>query len=71
VRDAALFGSADRAERRYRRRYIPAQRLYGAEARPLECADLVVHTDDPERPLLERGGRCHGIVGEPGGATGG
>lgn len=53
-RDVALFGSRDEVERRYRRKYIPGQRLYYAAARPTETADVVVYNDDPARPLLER-----------------
>ena len=41
-RDAPLFGSREEAERRYRLRYQPGQRLYFADARPLENADVVV-----------------------------
>src|SRR5919204_1789518 len=48
----ALFGSREEAERRYRRRYQPGQRLYFAEARPVEAADVVVVNDDPARPAL-------------------
>jgi uridine kinase len=44
-RDTPRFGSREEAERRYRRRYQPGQRLYFAEARPLEAADVVVRTD--------------------------
>jgi uridine kinase len=43
-RDTPLFGSREVAERRYRLRYQPGQRLYFAEARPLEAADVVVRT---------------------------
>lgn len=50
TRDLALFGSSAEVERRYRERYIPAQLLYFAEARPAERADVIVHNDDPERP---------------------
>jgi uridine kinase len=38
-------------ERRWRERYLPAQRLYFATARPADQADIVVHNDEPERPL--------------------
>jgi uridine kinase len=51
-RDAELFGSRSEVERRYRGRYIPAQRLYGAECRPAETADVVVLNDDPGFPVL-------------------
>ena len=51
-RDAALFGSREEAERRYRLRYQPGQRLYFAEACPLHAADVVVVNDDPARPAI-------------------
>jgi uridine kinase len=47
-RDTPRFGSREEAERRYRRRYQPGQRLYFAEARPLEAADVVVRTGRAE-----------------------
>ena len=54
-RDAALFGSREEAERRYRLCYQPGQRLYFAEARPLDAADVVVVNDDPTRPAIRTG----------------
>ena len=54
-RDAALFGSREEAERRYRLRYQPGQRLYFAEAQPVEAADVVVLNDDPVRPAIRTG----------------
>jgi uridine kinase len=51
-RDRALFGSAAVVEERYRRRYIPGQQIYLAEARPHERADMIVHNDDPGKPRL-------------------
>lgn len=50
IRESA---SSPEVERRWRERYIPAQRLYLASARPAESADVIVHNDDPERPILE------------------
>ncbi|MEU7752842.1 uridylate kinase [Micromonospora sp. NPDC049171] len=38
-------------ERRWRERYIPSQQLYVATARPTHRADVVVHNDEPQRPL--------------------
>jgi len=52
-RDQGRFGSADEVERRWRSRYIPAQQLYFATARPTEHADVVVHNDDPQHPAWE------------------
>jgi uridine kinase len=51
-RDTPIFGSRAEAERRYRARYQPGQRLYFAEARPLDAADVVVVNDDPARPVI-------------------
>jgi len=53
VRDSELFGSAEKAERRYRKRYIPAQQGYFKSARPLDHADLVLINDDPLKPIVQ------------------
>jgi uridine kinase len=57
IRDVTLFGSADEVERRYRRRYIPAQELYLRDARPAERAAVIVKNDDPGDPSLLVHGR--------------
>jgi uridine kinase len=57
IRDRELFGSQAEVESRYRRRYIPGQKLYLAEADPLRTADVVVENDDPARPTLASYGR--------------
>ena len=51
TRDLARLGSAAEVERRFRTRYIPAQKLYFATARPADHADIIVHNDEPRRPL--------------------
>jgi uridine kinase len=51
-RDQALLGGRRAAERRYRRRYLPGQRLYLESIRPAELADVVVDNTDPSRPRL-------------------
>ena len=53
IRDEALYGSTTEVERRWRNRYIPAQQLYFATARPTEHADIIVHNDEPNRPAWE------------------
>ena len=53
VRDQSPHGSTADVERRWRDRYIPAQQLYFATARPAERADIVVHNDEPQRPTWE------------------
>jgi uridine kinase len=50
IRDLARLGSTAAVERRFRDRYIPAQRLYFAEAHPADRADIIVHNDHPEHP---------------------
>jgi uridine kinase len=50
VRDAELFGDAGIVRERYRRRYLPAQQLYRADAQPAERADVVIDNEDPARP---------------------
>jgi uridine kinase len=50
VRDLAQLGSTAEVERRFRTRYIPAQQLYFAAARPDEHADIIVRNDEPQRP---------------------
>ncbi len=50
IRDAELYGSPDEAERRYRARYLPAQRHYRRAVRPGELADVVLENDDPSQP---------------------
>jgi uridine kinase len=52
-RDVELLGSREEVERRYRTRYLPGQRLYFEEARPLAAADLIVVNDDPSVPELD------------------
>jgi uridine kinase len=53
IRDLARLGSAAEVERRFRTRYIPAQRLYFAAARPADHADIVVRNDEPRRPAWQ------------------
>jgi len=53
TRDQGLFGSTTEIERRYRNRYIPAQQLYFATARPTDHADIIVHNDEPQQPAWE------------------
>ena len=53
IRDQAQFGTTADVERRWRNRYIPAQQLYFATARPTDHAHIIVHNDDPQRPTWE------------------
>lgn len=54
VRDVALFESVDVIEERYRRRYLPGQRLYREEAHPAQRADIVMDMTDPLAPVIVR-----------------
>ncbi len=51
-RDRVLFGGVEEVRRRYEQRYIPGQRLYYAESRPKQRADVVVDNNDPGNPLV-------------------
>ena len=53
IRDQARLGSTAEVERRFRDRYIPAQKLYFATVRPTDHADILVHNDEPQRPAWE------------------
>jgi uridine kinase len=53
IRDLALLGSTAEVERRFRTRYIPAQKLYFAAARPADHADIIMHNDEPRRPAWQ------------------
>lgn len=53
IRDLARLGSAAEVERRFRTRYIPAQKLYFATACPADHADIIVHNDEPWHPTWE------------------
>jgi len=51
-RDAALYGSREMAEERYRKRYIPGQEIYLRLARPFAKADILIDNNDLEDPEL-------------------
>ncbi|GAA2025818.1 hypothetical protein GCM10009839_25090 [Catenulispora yoronensis] len=51
--EAGAAGAAAEIERSWRDRYIPAQQLYSATARPTDHADIIVHNDRPQRPSWE------------------
>ena len=50
IRERPVSGPAE-VERRWRRRYLPSQEHYFATVRPAEHADVVVHNDEPDRPV--------------------
>jgi uridine kinase len=57
VRDQTPLMSADQAEQRYRRRYMPSQQFYFETVRPAQLADIIVHNDEPAYPEWETRGR--------------
>ncbi|WP_410815511.1 uridylate kinase [Micromonospora sp. 050-3] len=50
IRERRVSTRAD-VERRWRERYIPSQQLYFATAHPTQHANIVVHNDEPRRPI--------------------
>jgi uridine kinase len=54
-RDAAFVGSVEEVRRRYEQRYIPGQKLYFAECRPKERAQVVIDNNDPSDPVIISG----------------
>jgi uridine kinase len=55
ARDSAWVGSAQAAAEQYRRYYIPAERIYDAEADPRAHADVIVDNRDIADPVLRPG----------------
>jgi uridine kinase len=55
IRDLDVYGSIDEVDRRYLRRYLPAQEIYQADDHPIEHADFIVINDDPARPVVHAG----------------
>ena len=45
-------GDKEELCRRYKARYTPGQRLYKAEAKPEEKADMVIDNNDPSNPII-------------------
>jgi uridine kinase len=50
----ALVRDGPDAAPRYRSRYLPAQRLYEAECRPADRADVLLDNTDPQAPVVLR-----------------
>lgn len=53
ARDQGPLMSANQAEQRYRRRYIPSQQFYFETVRPAQFADIIVYNDEPFHPRWE------------------
>jgi len=51
-RDADYLGSREKVRKRYEQRYIPGQKLYFAECRPRERAQVVIDNGDPSNPAI-------------------
>ncbi|AKI97654.1 hypothetical protein [Kosmotoga pacifica] len=52
LRDQYLFGSSGKVEKRYREKYIPGQKLYLKEAKPILLADVVIDNNDYNQPEI-------------------
>lgn len=52
-RDGYLFGEKKEIISRYRRRYIPGQKIYLAQAKPHKIADIVINNVDFNTPFIE------------------
>jgi uridine kinase len=48
------LGTVERVTERYRKRYLPGQRLYRAQVDPEAIADIVIDNEDPQAPRLVR-----------------
>jgi uridine kinase len=53
-RDAILLGRVEEVRKRYEQRYIPGQKLYYAETRPKERADVIIDNNDPKNPVITK-----------------
>lgn len=53
-RDAALYGSVEKAAERYQERYIPGQKHYHQQANPLDKADILIDNNEIEAPKFLR-----------------
>jgi uridine kinase len=51
-RDRSLLGSVEEVRKRYEQRYIPGQKLYIAQSRPKELANVVIDNNDLWNPVV-------------------
>jgi uridine kinase len=52
-RDLALLESEEEVRKRYRERYIPAQKMYLESEKPREKADIIINNNDYANPTLK------------------
>jgi uridine kinase len=52
IRERQVVAPAE-VQRRWRERYIPSQQFYFATIRPTDHANIIVHNDEPQRPVWE------------------
>jgi uridine kinase len=52
IRERQVVSPAE-VQRRWRERYIPAQQFYFATVRPTDHANIIVHNDEPQEPVVE------------------
>ena len=53
-RDSPILGSVEEAQKRYAERYVPGQKIYLNEARPMDKADIVIDNNDLRHPRIIR-----------------
>lgn len=53
-RDAELYGSVNQALIRYQERYVPGQKIYHKQAKPLDNVDILIDNNDLEAPKFLR-----------------
>ena len=53
-RDQQLFGDVDDIAARYKKRYIPGQKIYFERCQPQEHADILIDHNDPLAPKILR-----------------
>lgn len=53
-RDADLYGSVDQAMQRYQQRYVPGQKIYHKQAKPLDNVDILIDNNNLETPKFLR-----------------
>ncbi len=51
-RDAVYLGGREEVRKRYEARYIPGQKLYFAECRPRDRAQVIIDNSDLSKPLI-------------------
>lgn len=57
IRDRGCLGDSRMIADIYNRRYFPAHKRYQREVDPAQKADVVINNNDPENPVIMKGGK--------------